>query len=331
MTAPSSKRLRALSYIVIIYMILAFIWWAFLLYNKNQTSFDLQLQLLELQETNWEIKNLAKKTLSNKYQRQVWMIYGEAGVFIFSLVLGLWLINRAYIREVKTIQQASNFLLAITHELKSPLASIKLILDTFAKHQLPAENVQQLTASGLEETDRLNTMVNNLLLSAKLSSIYTPHLENINVIDFFNSIIIQNKKRSPNTPISFDSSNITQPNIQADKNGLETVLNNLLDNAIKYSPHQPIIVKGYNQNHLFCFEVIDKGMGIPNEEFERIFERFYRIGSEETRKSKGSGLGLFIVKKVTEAHNGKISVTSKLGEGTTFKICLPPNKNQMIK
>ena len=312
-------------------MIFAFIWWAFLLYNKNKTVFDLQFQLLELQENDLVFKESAKETLQNKYQRQVWMIYGEAGVFILSLVLGLWFIHRAYIREVKTIQQASNFLLAITHELKSPLASIKLILDTFAKHRLPADKVQQLTSSGLEETERLNTMVNNLLLSAKLSSVYTPYLEELNIIDFFNSIIKQNEKRSPYTPITFDYSAFINPNILADKNGLETVLNNLLDNAMKYAPLKAIKVKAYNQHHLFCFEVTDEGIGIPREEFERIFERFYRIGSEETRKSKGSGLGLFIVKKVTEAHNGKITVTSALGQGTTFKICLPSHFNQVVK
>lgn len=312
-------------------MMFAFIWWAYLLLNKNKTAFDVQFQLLELQESNVDFKDAAKESLYNKYQRQVWMIYGEAGVFMLSLVLGLWLINRAYLREVKTIQQASNFLLAITHELKSPLASIRLIFDTFAKHRLSVEKIHQLTSSGLEETNRLNTMVNNLLLSAKLSSVYTPYLEEVNVIDFFNSIIVQIEKRSPDTPISFDSSGIINPIIQVDKSGLETVLNNLIDNAIKYAPHQPIVIKGYHQNHFFCFEVIDKGMGIPNEEFDRIFERFYRIGSEETRKSKGSGLGLFIVKKVTEAHHGKISLTSTLGNGTTFKICLPSSLNQLVK
>lgn len=331
MTGAYSKRLRTLSYIVIIYMIFAFIWWAFLLFNKNQTVFDLQFQLLELQENSAEIKSSARRTLQNKYQRQVWMIYGEAGVFILSLVAGLWFIHKAYIREVKTIQQASNFLLAITHELKSPLASIRLILDTFAKHRLPAEKIQQLTKSGLEETERLHTMVNNLLLSAKLSSVYRPYLEELNVIDFFNSIIERNKKRNPNTIISFNYSDVINPKIQADKSGLETVLDNLLDNAMKYAPLQPIQIKGYNQNDFFCFEVTDLGMGIPKEEFEKIFERFYRIGSEETRKSKGSGLGLFIVKKVTEAHNGRITVDSTVGQGSTFKICLPSHSNQVVK
>lgn len=312
-------------------MIFAFIWWALLLYNKNKTAFDLQSQLLELRENNSAVKESAQLSLDNKYQRQVWMIYGEATVFILSLVLGIWFINRAYIREVKTIQQASNFLLAITHELKSPLASIKLVLDTFVKHRLPDDKIKQLTSSGLEEAERLNTMVNNLLLSARLSSVYTPYLEELNVIDFFNYIISQNEKRNPNTPIVLDSSGITNPYIQVDKNGLETVLNNLLDNAIKYAPHRPINIKAYHQHHLFCFEVTDEGIGIAREEFDRIFERFYRIGSEETRKSKGSGLGLFIVKKVTEAHEGKISVTSNPGQGTTFKICLPSHNNQVVK
>ena len=145
-------RLRLLSYIVIAYMMMAFAWWSILLFTKNRDAFRAKRDLFRIgMIADGTVKNdqefLATdvyKNLSKQYQRQEWMILGEATFFVISLVIGVWLINRGYNKEVNAAQQRRNFLLSITHELKSPIASIRLVLETFMKRKLSPEQVGQI-------------------------------------------------------------------------------------------------------------------------------------------------------------------------------------------
>jgi signal transduction histidine kinase len=327
--------LRLLSYLVIAYMMLAFGWWSILLFKKNEDAFLAKAEYLKLvMAAEGRVQNVSEFQqsgeyiqLAAKYKRQEWMIFGEASVFILSLVIGIYLINRAYHREVQVAENRRNFLLSITHELKSPLASILLVLETFLKRDLKREQSIQLTEGALQETERLNNLVNNLLLAARVETAYQLHKEEI---DLQRHIALwQEQIEIKSADVIFHFSNPTKESfiIMADKEGLHSIGLNLLENAIKYSPNRAEItlsLKHQKQGVLLSFA--DKGYGIPDKEKKRIFERFYRVGSEDTRKTKGTGLGLYIVAQMVKTHHGKIQVKDNPDGGTIFEVWLPYGK-----
>ena len=329
----TNLRLRLLSYVVIAYMLLAFGWWSILLFTKNQDAFRAKTELLKIglaaegivQSPNEFQNNPAFQNLYNEYKRQEWMILGEAFVFVISLVIGVWLINRSYNKEINAATQRRNFLLSITHELKSPIASIRLVLETFLKRELKKEQGEKLTQNALKETDRLNELVDNLLLAAKVETAYQPVKEKIDLAQLFADIISKLRTKYPKVKFSLIQPSPLDP-IKADKLGLSSIAFNLLENAIKYSNKESQVqVQLLQDNGTVQLKVADNGIGIPDTEKKHIFKRFYRVGNEDTRQTKGTGLGLYIVSEIVKAHNGKISVEDNKPSGTVFKIKLPVN------
>lgn len=323
--------LRLLSHFVVVYMLLAFTWWSVLLYTKNKDAFAAKAEFMKLvMIAEHKIHSPAEfsetadyKLLASEYKRQEWMILGEAIVFVFSLVLAIWFINRGYNKEMKAAQQRRNFLLSITHELKSPIASIKLILQTFQKRVLQKEQQNKLTSSAINEADRLNTLVNDLLLAAKIETTYQLNIEEIDLSQLIENLIKNLKVKFPNVNFEFKPS---EPNLlmYCDKLGMTSVIINLLENAVKYSPAPAKITVNLNRSDdQVALEIADQGIGIADIEKKKIFEQFYRIGSEDTRKTKGTGLGLFIVKEVVKAHQGLIKVLDNQPHGSIFRILLP--------
>ena len=338
--SPSKKniRLRLLSYVVIAYMLLAFSWWSVLLFTKNRDAFYAKRDLLmlgmaaeKLIENPEQFKETADyQELRKEYKRQEHMIFGEATVFVITLIIGIWLINRGYNREMEAAQQRRNFLLSITHELKSPIASIKLILETFLKRDLNLEQRTKFTENALEETERLHTLVNDLLLSAKLEVAYQPNFEAINLVDLFEELIEGLSAKYPSAQFNFQK-NDDIPTLQADKLGMTSVALNLMENAVKYSNGSPQInIKMRHSNDSIRFNIADQGIGIPDKEKKKVFEKFYRIGNEDTRSTKGTGLGLHIVYEIIRAHKGKIEIVDNVPQGTVFKIDLPVSETASL-
>ncbi len=324
-------QLRILTYAVIAYMLLAFSWWTVLLFQKNQDAYRAKVELAQLVSAAQggaasvkEFRNSgAFRELTDNYKRQEWMILGESIVFVISLVIGVWLINRGYNRAIFAEQQRRNFLLSITHELKSPLASIRLTLETFLKRNLKKEHQDKLSVNALKESERLNTLVNDLLMAAKLESSYQPVPEELSFTHIVLETVDKLEQKYPNS--SFDIKGEEQAlKIKADHLGMQSVIINLLENAVKYSFDEPNIeveLKESDQNIQFI--VKDTGIGITDQEKKKVFERFYRIGNEDTRQTKGTGLGLYIVHEVIMAHKGKISIKNNHPKGSVFKVELP--------
>ncbi len=323
--------LRLLSLIVIAYMLIAFAWWSVLLYTKNKDAFIAKAEYMKIvmiaestiKSDQEFLQTQAYQDLAKQYQRQEWMILGEAFVFVISLVIGVWLINRGYNKEIVVANQQKNFLLSITHELKSPLSSIRLILETFQKRSLKPEQVAKFTNSALQETDRLTTLVNDLLLAAKIETTYQPSKEPIPLTETVEDIISKLKIKFNTAVFKVDSlpDNIF---IEGDRLGITSALINLIENALKYSPKPAnieILLRSNQQN--IIIEVADQGLGISDREKKKVFEKFYRVGSEDTRKTKGTGLGLFIVNEIVKAHQGKIIILDNEPKGTRFRISLP--------
>lgn len=325
-----SRKTPIITLSAIIYILLAFGWWWMLLLRKNKEYTDEKLKVVKLQmkldspNTHVDVFNTSSDyiTLMDKYDRQRNMILGEGSIIFLGLLLGIWYIIHSFKKEVALTNQRRNFLLSITHELKSPIASIQLVLQTFQKRKLDEKQAEMLLNSAYKEADRLNELVNNLLLSAKLETTYEPYIEEINVAHLLNDIVSKLHIRFPNAEFKFDAQEV--PILRGDKQGLFSIFTNLLENAIKYSsPSAFISIKYLYENNNFIFCISDNGMGISSSEKKKVFEKFYRVGNEETRKTKGTGLGLYIVAQIIKAHKGTIQIFDNQPSGTTFKIVLP--------
>ena len=324
-------RLRIFSNLVIVYMLLCLGWWSFLLFTKNRDAFIAKAELQKIMlVANEEIQNDEEflqstdyQTLASKYKRQEWMILGEGLVFAIILVIGIWLINKRYNQQVNNAQQSRNFLLSITHELKSPLASIQLVLETLQKRTLTTSQIQQLSQNGLHETNRLTTLVNDLLLAAKVENTYQPNIEKISLTQLLKDTVSSFQQRFPKVQIECRTTP-EQIEMEGDKTGLTSVTINLFENAVKYGADNPTIVSTLHQkNGTIWLEIADNGIGIPDPEKEKVFNRFYRVGNEDTRKTKGTGLGLYIVDQIVKAHQGTITVKNNQPRGTVFTVRLP--------
>ena len=310
---------------------MAFAWWTVLLFTKNRDAFRAKEEFLKVvvaaegsinsEEEFYQLDRYLE--LKRQYIGQERMILGEAIVFVISLVIGVWLINRGYNKEMMAAQQRRNFLLSITHELKSPLASIRLVLETFLKRELPKKQVDKLSETGIKETERLNTLVNDLLLSARLETAYKPHPEEVALPGLIQGIISQLEDKYPKATFRFKQETAIA-NFTGDRLGLTSVVLNLIENAVKYSSNDPVVETKLRQDGgKILLEVADHGIGISDREKKNIFEKFYRVGNEDTRKTKGTGLGLYIVKEIVRAHKGSITVHDNFPQGTIFSITLP--------
>jgi two-component system phosphate regulon sensor histidine kinase PhoR len=320
-------------YLLVGYIFASFIWWSYLLYEKNESLVEVQTETAYLKYLAFSSSSITfesfKKTeiyssILEKHDRQKWMILGEGSVFMLLLVFGTFQLFRTFNKEVLLARQQNNFLLSITHELKSPLASIKLSLQTLEKRVVVEEKYQKLISNSLDDVDRLQSLVDNILFAARMenhSYLFEQREENIS--DLVEHLIEKFRINIGNSRSIHVS---IQPGLEGsvDKEAIRSAFINVLENAYKYSSLNSLIqINFYKKENSLVFEVKDEGKGIALHERQNIFQKFYRIGNEETRNTKGTGLGLFIVKKVIESHNGKIVIEDNLPKGTVFKIYLP--------
>lgn len=321
---------RGLTTFVLVYMVLAFGWWAYQMWQQNERLFQVGYDRLELQYggprrgvNRTELQATAEfRALMGHRQKFRRMIIAEGIFFTLCLGFGLYVINRSAKREVVVARQHRNFLLSITHELKSPLAAIRLTLQTLCKRELQREQLDKLCGNGLRDASRLQNMVEDLLLAARLEDNWRPLPEPVDLLKITQDCIRNLQTRFPHATVDVKIAK-GFPLVQADAHGLTAVVQNLLENAIKYSPEgSPVELRAEKQNDKVIIRVADKGIGIPAPEREAVFEKFYRLGNEETRKTTGTGLGLYIVKQVVEAHGGTIAIADNQPKGTIFTLTL---------
>ncbi len=314
-------------YVVLLYILVAGGWWSYLLHSKNWEAMEAKLENTALQLEAQGIENIQEHPdyteIRRYFERQRWMIIGESAVFMFLLLLGMWRIFKINQKQVALANQQQNFLLSITHELKSPIASVQLILETLEKRQLRPEQIQKLSKNGLSENQRLLKLVQDLLLAARVEGGYEYSFEAINIEDLIKECVgwAENRFRGK-INLQSDAPNLVLERV--DYSTLSSAIFNLLENAIKYAPDAPSIDIVLYRKQQFCvIEIKDQGPGIPKTERQKVFNKFYRLGQENTRKTKGTGLGLYIVKKVVEAHQGSIQIKENQPSGTIFLISLP--------
>ncbi len=323
-----SISLQTVTYLVMGYMLMAFIWWAVHLWRQNDRLFATEIELLEARfdvaKRGVNVTELqATKEYADmldRYERRRRMVLAEGVFFSGCLLFGLWLIQRSVKREVALAKQRRNFMLSITHELKSPIAAIRLVFETLGKRELDREKLEKLCANGMRDANRLHNLVEDLLLAARLEDNWRPFPEQVDLQAVARDIRTGLKIRFPEANIQIAIPDDFPP-VLADQSGLTAVLQNLLENAVKYSPAgAPVEIQAQKRPDGFRLVVSDRGFGIPENERRAVFEKFYRIGNEETRQTTGTGLGLYIVRQVVLAHHGAIRVEDNLPQGTRFVV-----------
>ena len=250
------------------------------------------------------------------------MVMGEGSVFLFLLCIGAYFLHRAIKKEDNLREQQQNFLLSVTHELKSPLAAIKLSLQTIVKRDLDKARQTSLLNNSLKDIERLDDLVENMLLATKIEnrSYSFPKEE----FDFSELVTkITDRLQIHSCGCEQVISQKIQPGLKVtgDQFTLSSVVTNLVENAVKYSgPCAEVEVELLQKDGHPFLKVADKGPGIADAEKMLIFDKFYRVGDENVRKSKGTGLGLFIVKEVLQRHDADISVRDNVPHGAIFEI-----------
>ncbi len=319
-----TSRTLLIFYSLVFYILLQFSWWSYLLINLNKEIYQQRIEFAKSTISDTNI--LAQKQAEyNSLLKKRWaMVAGEGAVFLSLLIFGIYRTKRAFNQEFELAQQQKNFLLSITHEFKSPLAAIKLSLQTIERRTLDENQKKEIITRALNETDRINLLIENALFASRLESQNSDyHFEEFNMSSFLAELVENYRTRIIN------DSNIElliENNIdfKGDKLAITSLVYNLLENAEKYSTNPAQIVvelKRVSNNIELNFS--DYGFGIETSERNKVFEKFYRVGNEETRRTKGTGLGLYIVKKVVNMHRGTIDIKSNNPTGTIFSIKLP--------
>jgi signal transduction histidine kinase len=249
------------------------------------------------------------------------------GFIDLMLLAGLALVWANVRRELKLSRLKSDFVANVSHELKTPLALIRLFAETLELGRVPTEDKKQQYHRIInKESRRLTQLINNILDFSRIEAgrkeyrLVRTDLAAVvrDVVDAYRFQIEQH-----GFALALDVAE-DLPEMELDPEALSQALINLLNNAIKYSPNEKAIAVSVRRDgERVLVSVADRGIGIPKGEQKRIFEKFYRVESSVVHTTKGSGLGLALVQHITEAHGGRVEVTSAPGEGSTFTLSLP--------
>jgi signal transduction histidine kinase len=251
------------------------------------------------------------------------------GIVFFALIITGLVLNTIFLfREIRRNEQHDAFLNSVTHELKTPIASIKLYLETLKSRDIDSDKRREFYDVMLDDSDRLLRTVEQVLQAS--SSGEKRRQMNIAEIDLKQLVgesieIVEKRHHLSDSAIKYTRS-ADPVVVTGDHEDLQTVFSNLLENAVKYSGGEPRISVRIKSSAASRVEVFikDNGIGIDPSEMKRIFKRFYRIPGTTMQKTKGTGLGLFIVKTIIERHGGRIRAQSGgPGSGSTFVVQLP--------
>jgi hypothetical protein len=265
--------------------------------------------------------------LDRWHRRRLVMFVSEGTFFVGLLLAGLGLIYLTLRREVGLHRQQSNFVAAVTHEFRSPLASLRLYLETLHLGRVRDPEAQaRHIETMLADVDRLEQLIENLLDAGRLDRLGL-HLR---FEEAWLEELLATWIEEASPALARRSAKIA-PDLQGgvfvrlDPELFRTVLRNLVDNAVKYGGPEPTVeVRLRAEGREARLEVRDRGIGVEPHELDRIFERFYRVGDEMVRSVRGTGLGLYLVREIVRAHGGRVWAESRgRGKGLAVIVCLP--------
>ena len=253
------------------------------------------------------------------------------GVIFFPLIIAGMVLNTIFlVREIRRNEQHDSFINAVTHELKTPVASIRLYLQTLQSREMEDEKRREFYRIMLEDSDRLLNTIEQVLRAGSTSSRWRRITRtNVDLGEIARECVEMARTRfhlDPDALVYEQRPLPGRPLVLGDPDELKAAVWNLIDNAIKYSPgpvQVRVLLEAADPNKL-AVRVTDRGVGISPHELKRVFRRFYRIPAAVALRAKGSGLGLFIVRSVARKHGGRAFAESAgPGRGSTFTLLLP--------
>ena len=272
------------------------------------------------------LKNLSP---TQQYVQNTWLLV--AGVLSIAVIIAVLVLFSVFlVREVKEVRRQTSFIDSVTHELRSPLASLKLCLETLAREGLADDQRDQLREMMLDDVDRLSAFVDDILQASRIGHGEVPvEVRDIAVFDVIGECanVLTRRYKIPSDHIQIDVTD--ELRVITDPTALRVIIRNLLDNAIKYSdaPANVIVRARSHDPGAIVIEVIDRGVGIPPHALKRIFDRFYRVPDEAVHRRRGTGLGLFVVSALVRRLGGRLRAHSPgAGHGATFRVTLPAEK-----
>ncbi len=292
-------------------------WWFIALNNQNNAATAIRLAEINKDDISYNVK---VEQIENLQKRKAAQYLGEGISFMAVIMVGAFFIYRTTRRRIKFAQQQQNFMMAITHELKTPIAIAQLNLETLQKRKLDEAKQAEMLANAVFEVSRLNNLCNNILWAAQLEDeSFSNTKEEINFSEVVFSCINDIEKRLGQEKLQLN----IQENIylKCDVLMMQILVSNLIENALKYSPKEKkVTIELLQTNDKTIFIVKDEGIGIADIEKKKVFEKFYRVGSETTRKTKGTGLGLYLCKKICDKHKATISIANNKPCGSIFTV-----------
>jgi hypothetical protein len=298
-------------------MIAAFIWWYVSLEKQNKEIAAIKFQSIQLSDPSLAAKT---HTIQDFQLRKTKQFIGEGLTFLLLFLLGAIYVYRSLMKQLRYADQQQNFMMAVTHELKTPIAISHLNIETLLKRELDSTQQLKLLEATLKETKRLDSLSTNILLTAQLDmGQYEANKQLVNLSELVRQNIKSFQERYPsricNTLIE------DAMDIQGEPLLIQLLINNLIDNAHKYAPvTEPIYIHLQSHQNTIQLIVKDQGPGIAADDKNKVFEKFYRVGAESTRTTKGSGLGLYLCKKITEFHNASIQLSNNTPTGSIFTV-----------
>jgi K+-sensing histidine kinase KdpD len=313
----SLSRATVIYWFLLVYVLAALIWWFIALNIQNSRMAEYKLSLL----THDDVAYLNKvDKIFNERDRMTAAYISEGLVFLSVILIGAFFLYHAVMRQIRIQRQQQNFMMAITHELKTPISIARLNMETLQKYQLDDARKEKILKSSIQEINRLNTLTANILVSAQLEG--GSYLLNKEHLDF--SRVVQEslqdfESRFPHR--SWKKSIEPDLRVFGDPILMQILINNLIENAVKYSPPDSVVEILLNRiGDQGVLEVRDEGPGIPKKEWKRIFQKFYRVGNEDTRTTQGTGLGLYLCRKITLDHRMRLEVADNYPRGSLFKV-----------
>ena len=275
----------------------------------------------------WSVLLGQKITRSADIAGDVWLlVLGALSFILIIVVLVLFVISLA--RGIIEVRKQDTFIDSVTHELKSPLASLQLCLETLGREGLEGEAREKLRHMMLEDVDRLRAFIDDVLEANRLSYA-RPGMLNLSDVSLSElaeqcAAAVRARHRLEPHEVSID----VDPEliVSTDRAALEIVVKNLIDNAAKYSGRPALVevVARRESDKTVRFEVSDNGIGIDRKNLKRVFHRFYRVEEQEVRERRGTGLGLFVVWALVKQLGGNVQAFSEgRGQGTTMRVELP--------
>ena len=310
----TAKRAFPLFVAIVAGVLIQAIWWVIFMADL----LDEKVKMAKLLGADQDFINQVHE---QEISRQIML--GSEGVFFLCIIIfGAWLIYRALVETEAMKARQHNFLLSVTHELKTPIASLRIYLDTLESSKIAEEKKRQVIPRMKQDTIRLERMVNNILEATRFDhQKFLPDTIEVDLSRMVSEAVRYLNETADEIPCTIKTDIPPKVIIEADPKALRRAIDALLENCLKYHDGKQVIidVRLEQNDGRVVLTIVDQGIGFDPDEAEVLFDRFYRLGNEMTRRADGTGLGLYLCREIVRAHGGDVKADSAgIGKGARF-------------